>query len=423
MKNKIFISLIIFFTLIGFAIGDIVGLSGILLVTLITFFLAKSWPSIANILYVALLFRVLLIILGNGVISLPDSAGDAWFFELVAYEWSKLGFLNAIFNFPELSESFVISYIISILYSLTDRSIVLAQSMSLLFGLLSVFMSCILAKKLWGNPIAIKVGWFTALYPSLILYSALVMREMYICFFLLVALNNVINWTNNGSYKSFLFASLSFILAGVFHGGMYVGLIMFIVLAISFNYKKILKLLINGLITLKTLVVFALMIVFIFYVSINNITIPKIGVVTDINELKEGILKKNLVSHRGDAKYPDWTIAKSENELIYKIPIRAIYFIFSPFPWELKKSSHLIGLLDGTLYMLMAYLIFRNRKVIWSDPALRMIFLILLTYIIVYGIATGNFGTGLRHRTKFSIMFILLAAPLLPKFIFFKKIK
>ena len=165
------------------------------------------------------------------------------------------------------------------------------------------------------------------------------------------------------------------------------------------------------------------MIVFIFYVSINNITIPKIGVVTDINELKEGILKKNLVSHRGDAKYPDWTIAKSENELIYKIPIRAIYFIFSPFPWELKKSSHLIGLLDGTLYMLMAYLIFRNRKVIWSDPALRMIFLILLTYIIVYGIATGNFGTGLRHRTKFSIMFILLAAPLLPKFIFFKKIK
>ena len=83
----------------------------------------------------------------------------------------------------------------------------------------------------------------------------------------------------------------------------------------------------------------------------------------------------------------------------------------------------MIGLFDGTLYMFLAYLIFRNRKAIWSDPALRMIFLILLAYIIVYGIATGNFGTGLRHRTKFSIMFILLAAPLLPKFIFFKKEK
>ena len=272
---KIFISLAIFFTLIGFAIGDIVGLSGIFLVALITFILAKSWPSVANILYAAFVIRVFVIILGIDFITLPDSEGDAWFFELVAYEWSKLGFLNAIFNFPELNESFLISYIISIFYSLTDRSIVLAQSISLLFGVLSVFMSCVLAKKLWGDRTAIKVGWLTAFYPSLILYSTLVMREMYICFFLLVALNNVINWTNNGSYKSFFLATLSFIMAGIFHGGMYVGLIMFIMLAISFNFKKILKMLINGIVTSKSSVAFALMITLIFYVSINNIFIPK----------------------------------------------------------------------------------------------------------------------------------------------------
>jgi hypothetical protein len=78
-------------------------------------------------------------------------------------------------------------------------------------------------------------------------------------------------------------------------------------------------------------------------------------------------------------------------------------------------------MLDGILHILLAYLIFRNRKAIWADPVLRIIFLMLVAYIFVYGVAVGNFGTGIRHRAKFVVMFILLAAPLLPKFTFSRK--
>ena len=109
--------------------------------------------------------------------------------------------------------------------------------------------------------------------------------------------------------------------------------------------------------------------------------------------------------------------------MIYKIPIKAMYFIFSPFPWDVKKSSHLIGMFDGFLHFFLVYLIFLNRKIIWADPALRIIFLMLLAYLVIYGVAIGNFGTGIRHRTKFIAMFILLAAPLLPKFTFSRKKK
>ena len=78
---------------------------------------------------------------------------------------------------------------------------------------------------------------------------------------------------------------------------------------------------------------------------------------------------------------------------------------------------------DGLLYAYLVFLIFLNRKEIFSDQVLITIFFILLSYIIVYGISVGNFGTGLRHRSKFLILFILLAAPYLPKFIFSKKSK
>jgi len=77
--------------------------------------------------------------------------------------------------------------------------------------------------------------------------------------------------------------------------------------------------------------------------------------------------------------------------------------------------------LDSFLYMILVYFIFRNRKVIWNDPALRIILIVLIAYIIIYGVGVSNFGSSIRHRSKFAIELILLAAPLIPRFIFFKK--
>ena len=76
---------------------------------------------------------------------------------------------------------------------------------------------------------------------------------------------------------------------------------------------------------------------------------------------------------------------------------------------------------DAFLYMILVYLIFRNRKVIWEDTALKIILLILISYFLIFGIGVSNFGTGLRHRSKFVIELIILAAPLIPRFIFLKK--
>ena len=67
--------------------------------------------------------------------------------------------------------------------------------------------------------------------------------------------------------------------------------------------------------------------------------------------------------------------------------------------------------------MVKSYIIHKIKN-IWKDPALRIILIILLAYIFVFGMGVGNFGTGIRHRSKFVIMFILLAGPLLKKLMF-----
>ena len=125
----------------------------------------------------------------------------------------------------------------------------------------------------------------------------------------------------------------------------------------------------------------------------------------------------------GGASFPIWTVAENPIELIYKIPIRAIYFIFAPFPWDISEVKHIFGLIDGLLFIYLSFLILKNIKFIWNNFTLRVIFLILIAYIVVFAVGVGNFGTGIRHRSKFVFMFILLARPFIVEFKIFTKEK
>jgi len=162
--------------------AEINGFTSIILVSILTYIFALRRPDISDILFVALAIRVFVIIAGHYFISLPDSTADARSFELQAWQLGKEGFFSVISNFNLLTHRF--DWFIAIPYSLFGRSLLMAKSFSLLFGMGSVLLGLKLASLLWNNSIARKVGWAIALFPSLILYSTLVMREVYISFFL-----------------------------------------------------------------------------------------------------------------------------------------------------------------------------------------------------------------------------------------------
>ena len=396
--------------------SDVLGFASLALVTLLTMFLALRYPSISKILYVALFIRIFILLFGHYIAPLPDSTADSQSFEGGAWDYGKDGFLS-IFNYYRGADPYFISFFISIPYSLFGRSILMAQSISLLFGMGSIFLGWMLAKKLWNNRVANTVGWTIALFPSLVLYSVLIMREVYICFFLLLALHGIVDWIRTDRLKSIILATVGFIGATFFHGGMFIGLIAFVAIVGIVSLKRLIKSLISFRINLKVLIFLSLTIFSSVLYQSKTISIPYINRATGI----DSILQKTNISTKGTASWPKWTIATTPTELLYKSPIRSIYFLFSPFPWDVKATKHLIGLFDAFLYICLTFLILRNLKVIWRDPVLRVILIILVCYIFVFGIGVGNFGTGIRHRSKFTVMFILLAAPLLKRLIFFKK--
>tara|TARA_B100001063_G_scaffold186966_1_gene177118 strand:+ start:2185 stop:3549 length:1365 start_codon:yes stop_codon:yes gene_type:complete len=398
---------------------DLPGFVGLTLVALITVYVSYRNKSLASILYLALAVRLITIFLGDNFIILPDSWGDATRYEQRAWEMSQDGFFGVFGNFPNENASFHISWIIAFFYSLTDRSPLMCQSIILIFGMGSVFFGSQIANKIWNKKISLKVGWILALYPTLILYSCLILREAFIWFFLLVALYGIISWIKNDGLKSYMFIFIGFIGASFFHGAMFIGGLIFITILIYTHFIKIIKGLNYLKISTSSLIIFILSIISIFFIISYAKYIPKFGDIGASFGFENILIEISNRNIKG-ASFPEWTVPKTSFELLYKTPIRIIYFMFSPFPWDITKTSHLFGLLDGTFFLIMTFVILKNFQVIWNDKTLRILFIILLAYLAVYGLATGNFGTGIRHRTKFVIPLILLAAPWLPSFVFNK---
>ena len=397
---------------------DLLGINSILIVSLIFAIIGYRNPCILNILIVGLIVRILVISFGY-LIPLPDTGSDSQAFEIVAWSMAQDGFLNVFKHYPGMDSRFY-SFILAIPYSLFGRSILMAKSISLFFGMGSIFLSWLLAKKIYNESIAKNISWIVALFPTLVLYSALTMREVFVSFFLLVAIFGVIGWVKTDSFISIILAMFGFTGTGFFHGSMLVGAIFFSIIVLFLSFKKFLRLLSKFKINKKNLIIISLSIVILAFYFTNKINIPKIGTFETAINLS-GLMDK--VFHKGDSSYPDFLKMNSIIEFIYKSPIRAIYFIFSPFPWDVNKIGHLMGLLDSFLYMFLFYLIIRNRKIILNDTALLVILLILAGYFFVFGVGVDSFGTSIRHRSKFTILLILLAAPLVPKIRLWKNSK
>jgi 4-amino-4-deoxy-L-arabinose transferase-like glycosyltransferase len=395
--------------------ADLLGITGLAFIALCIMLCAQRWPSAAKILWVAFAIRAGAALFHFYVAPLPDSGADARTFERVAWEWAQGGFGETLGHFTG-PHTYLISWIIALFYSATARSLLLAQSLSVFMGTGTVLLGWLFVRELWGERVAMKAGWVLVFFPTLVLYSAITMREAYIWFFLLLGLLGAVRWARQGGVKPLLLAAFGFLGATSFHGAMIVGLLVFGGIVLWRSIKRVVLGLLNSKVRVLALVVSVLAVVPVGAFLTGVVSVEYLGDISQASDIERLVKRTAIYTQPSDgAAYPLWTVPNSPAELLYKGPIRVAYFTFAPFPWDVRRPAHLMGLIDGLIYLALAFLIWRHRKVIWEDPAARLILFILLAYLLVFGLAVGNFGTGIRHRAKFVVMAIALAAPLLPR--------
>tara|TARA_B110000027_G_C16118161_1_gene301309 strand:+ start:2326 stop:3615 length:1290 start_codon:yes stop_codon:yes gene_type:complete len=425
---------------------NLLGWLTLFLLLIVTFFIVKKYPKTKNFLIVAIFLRSLFVILDQYFIALPDSTGDAIIFEHKAFFYSEKYGMSIIFNLFN-QDSFFISKFISIFYTLLDRSDMMVKMFSVGFGTASVFLIYRLTFILWGSHAASKAGWFAALFPSLILYSSLILREVYVIFFLTYALINFVYFLDKGKITYFIKVFFGFFITSLFHGPMILGFFIFLIYIFFRILKKNNYFLYFKKKNLYLLFLLPILLTPIIAFFLGYYSIPKIGDIKNIGTFKDrdiGSFKdndrskirniediliwkinkatKSSSNSVSGASYPLWTIPNDMKEIIYLTPVRIIYFLYAPFPWDVKRFKHLVGLFDAIFYIYLSLCILQNRKILLEDSRTRFLIIILIMYVFVYSFGVGNFGTGIRHRLKFIGILIAIAAPKIAR-IKFSKIK
>lgn len=399
--------------------------------TLFVFTLAKKVPAITILLLVAFSMRIFWSLFNYYFGGLPDSGDDAAYFELLAWKWSQSDFSTVFTRLQiasyfdpnldyayEVKHAYVLSWIFSLLYYLTDRSLLMLQTVSVILGIGSIYLGWKLSAEIWSEEAAVKSAWVMALFPSWVLYSVLTMREVYIYFFMLYGLIGVVRWVKFDKLRYLVRATVGFSVATIFHGAMFLGLFVFYGFVLYRNLIALLKSknTLNQWIISSIIMVGGIIILVIFFQS--EINIPYINSLDD-KALQKILNRANFTSF-GSSQFPEWIIPHNLWELVWKMPIRVFYFLFSPFPWDFEKTSHLVGFIDAVIYFILFSLLWKNRKFLFKNQSAKILASILALYILAFSMGIGNSGTALRHRAKMFPIIVVLAAPFLPVIVFRK---
>jgi hypothetical protein len=263
--------------------------------------------------------------------------------------------------------------------------------------------------------------WVAALFPSFLHYHSILLREVW------VALGFTLSVYFFARYlyetRSFYHALLSLLAMGfatLFHGGMVAGIVG---LLLYFFWRFIqlwrdLALRSTGAprmefigSTLLIGIVFPLLV----YGIVTGVDINKVGDLRGLFQpeaFTERAVQVAQSRMRGGASYPALLNLRGASDIVVKTAPRTVYFLFSPFPWDVRKTVHAVAMIDSLLYALIFYYIFRNWVKIKRNR-LPVMMLVLVPIVLAFSIGSSNFGTAMRHRAKIA-SFIICMFPVFP---------
>ena len=398
------------------------GIVSVVIVASITIRLAKKYKEIALAIASAFVLRASAALINLYVVTLPDGGIDAAGFERLAWLWGKGGLIEATSHFFEYGMPWVYSNLASLIYAIFGRSPLMLQSISILAGVYCVVLVWKLSIEVWGaQRAAKKSAWLVAIYPILILYSSLTMREVFITLLLLYGMLYVVLWVKTRKIINAFIALMAFSLQVLLHPGMAVASVLFIGLLLLYYIKRFFaSLIINSSLNLSSFLVMMFCLLFGLYISIYGASL--VDVIGYKGWLRvDTLVERSSIMYTGEAAYPSWLIADTPMQFLLLLVPKLFYYLFSPFLWDISKFSHLLGMLDGVVFIMLFLLIYSHRKYITSNPQAFILLVFVIFLSLVFTIAVGNFGTGLRHRSKILPIVIIIAAPFIYRVLFSRR--
>ena len=373
----------------------------------------RAWHPFATPLMAALAIRTLAALYHRFIDTLPRGGADAMSFERRAWVWSQAGCGNLG---PDLNlgGSYVHSWIIANVYACTDRAPLFFQMANVALGVVTVYLVARIAQELWDREAGVRAAWIATLYPFFIINSAVPLREVWFTAFFLLSVFWLVRWVRTWRLAYLFGAAAMTLPAAIIHG---LAVFALGAMGLVVLFWGLLELLRGTTRVRKGIFIGAFTMVLAGSVGLPLLLDMRFSSIGEVGELLERAetLDERAEAARGGSAYPSYLAPANDAEMLVLTPIRMVYALFGPPPWEVRAPIHALGTLDGLFYLALVILLVRYRQEWWHRREFRILVGIFLVLTIVLAWGANNFGTVGRHRAKFLGILLALAAGLIGK--------
>jgi len=332
-------------------------------------------------------------------------------FEPTGWEWASKGvdYVAASFTFgPDFY-----TWTISVVYLIIPRSSMLIAAINVFLSSALVYVVYKIADHYAGHRAGMWAAFVMAVFPVTLLQTVILSREIFITFFLAAGCLHLIKFSaSSGAYRRLAYAVLCLGAASVPHTGVILSVLLALALVFTYATIRTLRNLYlvgpetsfskRGLLTVLSVGTLSLAATAGFQMVADPLSGAKVSALLSADDPLNPVVEVYQAGNRGRAGYPAWLSPSSVLLTVLIIPVRTLYFLFSPFVWMVSSMRHIAGLIDGLLMIPLCYYsvsFFRDR-INRNTSVLLFIALLLVTFVLAFSVGVKNFGQAFRHRAK-----------------------
>lgn len=356
------------------------------------------------VLGLSLFLRVALVFWDLGfshIFALPNSGADSEMFYALALEVAKDPAL--VFGdgragaFPKL---------FGLLFWFIGPLRIFGQYTNALLGFSVVLLVAhILDHLSLSNEQRFRVLAVAALLPNSMVLAAIFLREAIVSFLIAASVYFFVRWFKGAIALNMALAVGAVLAASTFHAGVIAVGVGYLVVALT--YSRTLGRFRIGVSSLAYLVFFAVIAYFIL-AQHPDIFLGKF----DTYETTDDILR-TANSRQGGSQYLPGLTVSSYIDLVRVGPLRALYFLASPMPWDFRGPMDLVTFaVDSIFYVGVPLLVLVRLRRLDSESRRLAVALLIVLFVstMVFGAGVSNAGTAARHRFKLISLELTLMA-------------
>jgi hypothetical protein len=314
----------------------------------------------------------------------------------LAFYWS-----GEAFTAPgrlSIDEPFAYFYFNAISYSLFESIVPLKVANSFL-GALVCYYAHAIAEALYGAKVGRRTAVFVAFFPSLVLWSALNIRDVWILFLLVFLSWKSYQVVVGRSSLALIQVMGAILLVSAFRPYLFLATAIPPVIAVSIGKRG--KFARN--VTLAAIAGGAAV-----FLAQQGAAAKALGSL-DLEGLAER--RRYLATGAGSAYESTVDISTPEKALTF-LPRGLMYFWFSPFPWQMRSALQLLSLPEMLLIYALTPAIIRGVVFTIRHRLREALQPLLLTAFLTlaYALGSGNVGTLYRHRAQSMVFYLMLGA-------------